>query len=171
MDVNNAPAARAPEVADPAGERAVRRAYLGLRSRLDERWVEIADDVVTTSLTATRRSRPVRAQGTTGPVQISESVLVSYLRDAIDGAVPGSALAGVQLSLGEGHQLVGVLIKLVGQYGLDLIPIADAVRLLAVARLVDLLGPVDTPVTVQALHVHYSDVTKHDPHTGVDAAP
>lgn len=134
-----------------------------LRRRLDERWVEISDRVVARALTASRRSYPVRAQAASGPVQVSEQVLVSYLREAIDRTVPGSALAHVALEIRGRDELVGVLIQLVGQYGIPLLPVADRVRELAVECLDGLLGPVRTPVTVSTLHVHFAGVVVGDP--------
>ncbi len=47
-----------------------------------------------------------------------------------------------------------------------LIPIADEIRHRTGTVLQTLLGPGTPPVTVATMHVHVSDVTTDDPHTG-----
>lgn len=147
---------------EPTGSPALDQAAEATRRRLDRRWVEVSDQVVSTVLTARRRTRPLHAAGTTGPVFVSDQVVVADLRTAIDGATRGSAVARVDLEV-RGDQLSGVVVQLVAQYGVALIPLADEVRALAQQRLATLLGPVEAPVTVSAMRVHYSDVTVDDP--------
>lgn len=147
---------------EPVHSPALAQAAEAARRRLDRRWVEVSDQIVTTVLTARRHTRPLRAAGTTGAVFVSDQVVVAGLRTAVDGAVRGSAVARVDLEV-QRDQLVGVVIQLVAQYGTALIPLADEVRTLAQERLATLLGPVEAPVTVSAMHVHFSDVTVDDP--------
>jgi len=147
----------------PAPSRALGEAAAAVRRRLDERWVEISDQIVATAMTARRRTRPVRAEGATGPVFVSDQVIVADLRAAIDDAVRGSAVAHVDPEVHQGERLAGVVIQLVAQYGVPLLPMADTVREIAQQRLAALLGPVPTPVTVRTMRVHYRDVTIDDP--------
>ena len=136
-----------------------------LRARVDPRWVEISDRVLAKVLTATRRSHPVRAAARTGPVHVSEQVLIAYLRDAIDGQVPGSALANVHVEIEGRDTFAGVTIQVLVQYGRPILPIADRIHEIVAARLAELLGPLAPPVDVRATHVHVSDVTRGDPQT------
>ena len=136
-----------------------------LRARVDPRWVEISDRVLAKVLTATRRSHPVRAAARTGPVHVSEQVLIAYLRDAIDGQVPGSALAGVHVEIEGRDTFSGVTIQVLVQYGRPILPMADRIHEIAAGRLAELLGALAPPVDVRATHVHVSDVTRGDPQT------
>lgn len=151
-----------------APELLLRQATDSLRLQPHPRWVEISDRVLARALTATRRSRPVRAHAPDGPVHISEQVLISYLRDAIDGAVPGSALAQVNIDIEGKDRYRGLTVQLIAQFGVELLPIADHVRELARACLADLLGDTAPSVEVRAMHVHYCDVVRGDP---ADADP
>ena len=147
---------------EPTRSPALDQAAAAARRRLDRRWVEVSDQIVSTVLAARRRTRPLRAKGTTGTVFVSDQVVVAGLRSAVDGAVQGSAVSRVDLEV-RGDELSGVVVQLVAQYGTPLIPLADEVRALAERRLATLLGPVEAPVTVSAMHVHFSDVTVDDP--------
>lgn len=143
----------------------LRAAAQRLRRQADARWVEVSDRVVAAAMTATRRSLPLRAMAPGGPVHVSEQVVVAHLRAAIDEAVADAATAAVTLEVRDRDALTGVVIQLVARYGRPLLPIADHVRDVTAARLVDLLGPTATTVTVHEMHVHFSDVTTGDPHT------
>lgn len=143
----------------------LRQAATSLRQRTDPRWVEISDRLLANALTATRRSQPVRAVSPDGPVHISEQVLTTYLRAAIDGAVPGSALARVSIDIHGRDTFAGVTIQLIAQFGVELLPVADRVRELARECLVGLLGDVTPTVDVRTMHVHYCDVVPGDPAT------
>ncbi len=173
MDVSSSPpnpgrTDQAPpaERRDPTDSPALDQAAADARRRLDQRWVEISDQIVATAMTARRRTRPLRAEGATGPVFVSDQVVVGDLRAVVDGAVQGSAVAQVDLDVQPGDLLSGVVIQLVVQYGVRLIPLADRVRALAEQRLAVLLGPVPMPVTVRTMRVHYRDVTVEDPNPG-----
>ena len=134
-----------------------------LRQAADARWVEISDRVLTRALTAGRRGLTVRAQTSGGPYWLSEHVLVSLLRDAVDGTVPRSALAHVTLELRGRDELGGVVIQLIAQYGTPLLGLADQIRALALACLDGVLGPALAPRVVTTLHVHFVDVVPDDP--------
>lgn len=136
-----------------------------LRTQDDSRWVEVSSRVLTTALRATRRSRPVLAQAPGGPVHVSEQVIVAYLRDALDGLVPGTAVAGIHLDITGRDAFTGVLIELIVQYRTAILPAADVIRERATAVLTELLGAAATGVHVRTSHVHVSDVTVDDPQT------
>ena len=59
------------------------QAAQSLREHVDQRWVEISDRVLSRALRATRTSLAVQARAPSGPVHISEQVLITYIRDAI----------------------------------------------------------------------------------------
>lgn len=134
-----------------------------LRQEAGARWVEISDRVLARALTASRRGLTVRAQTSDGPFWLSEHVLVSFLRDAVDGTVPRSALAQVTLELRGRDELGGVVIQLIAQYGTPLLGLADQIRARALACLDDVLGPARAPRVVTTLHVHFVDVVPDDP--------
>lgn len=141
----------------------VQEATLALREQRDPRWVEISDRVLAGALRATRRSNLIRAQGTSGVVHVSEQVLITYIRDAVQVAVPDAALLHVRTDLVGRDTLVGVTLSLVARYGVELLAVADEIRRLTAACLVEVLGPVEVPVGVDLLHVHFSDVVVGDP--------
>lgn len=147
-----------PPDGDPGDWPAQAAAVNGLRDLAQQRWVQISDRVIAGALSATRRSLTIRAEAASGPVQVSEQVLLTYLRDAITQAVPPETLAHITLQIEGRDTLSGVLIQLVAQYGVPLLPLADHVRELTASCVHDLLGPVDMPVTVSALHIHFRDV-------------
>ncbi len=150
----------------------VRAATQSLQDRRDPRWVEISDRVLARALRATRRSPLIRARSASGVVHVSEQVLVAYIRDAVDGVVPDAALLHVRTDLVGGDTLTGVTLSLVARYGVELLPAADEIRRLTAACLVEVLGPVDVPVGLDLLHVHFADVIVGDPsHSGPWADP
>lgn len=134
-----------------------------LRTHEDSRWVEVSSRILSTALRATRRSRTVLAQAPGGPVHISEHVIITYLRDALDGPVAGTAVAAIHLDITGRDVFSGVLIELIVQYGTPILPVADLIHARATAVLLDLLGPAATAIHVRTSHVHVSDVTVHDP--------
>ena len=132
-------------------------AKLSLRTRTDDRWVAISARVRSRALTVTRRSLSVRAQAPGGPVQVSEQVLITYVRDALTSVPDGRVDDIVILTEGAGT-FTGVTLFISARYGAPLLPIADAMRDLAASRLRELLGDVAPPVTVTTMHVHVEDV-------------
>jgi len=152
-----------PFTGGPPQPAALKAASAALRAQADQRWVEISDRVLAKAMTATRRSHPIRAQASSGAIQISEQALISYLRAAIDATVPGTALAHISLQVRGRDKLSEVIIQLIAQYGTPLLPIADEVRTRAIQCLHQILGPSATPVTVTHLHIHFCDVSQTSP--------
>ena len=127
------------------------------RARTDARWVEISDRVRTRALRVTRRSLPVIAQAPSGPINVSEQVLITYVRDALDG-VSGARVEEITIAVDVDNTYSGITIFLSARFGEPLLPVADAVRDLAAARLRELLGDITPPVTVATMEVHFDDV-------------
>jgi hypothetical protein len=134
-----------------------------LRTFTDDRWVEVSSRVLASALSASRRSLPLRATAPGGLVQVSQQVVVAYLRAAIDDAVPGAAVARITVDIADRDRFAGVVIELIPRYGAPILPVADRVRDLAAGVLVDLLGTDAPSVYVRSAHVHVSDVTVGDP--------
>ena len=132
-----------------------------LRDHVDQRWVEIADRVLTRALRATRTSLSVRAQAAGGPVHISEQVLIAHLRDAVC-TVPDTRIQDVVITIEGLDTYVGVTITISARFGVPLISVADTIRNLANERLTQLLGPIAPPVTVTTMHIHVQDVLQDD---------
>jgi len=133
------------------------QATQSLRDHVDQRWVQISDRVRSRALGATRTSLPVRAQAATGPVHISEQVLITYLRDAIS-TVAHAKIQDIIITTEGVDTYTGVTIIIWARFGAALIPIADAIRDLANQRLTQLLGPIAPPVSVTTMAVHVEDV-------------
>lgn len=141
----------------------VTRAADVLRTRADERWVEISDRVLTKAFNVTRRSMPVRAASSGGAVNVSEQVLVAGIRSALDD-LSGAAAVDIRISTDDQHRYTGVFIALSVDYRTAILPVADRARDRARDVLLTLLGPVNPPVTVTTMHVHVDDVREpHDP--------
>lgn len=159
-------------------EAAVLRSAAGrLREHVDERWVEVADLVLSRVATATRPSRPLCALSGGGHFHLAEQVFVSYLRASIDQVADCEVLrVTVQtrppdpdVSEGSAAEVcTGVLVELAVRYGTVLIPLADTVRRVAREQIAQLLGPMASEVSVAAMHVHMADVTVGDPTVGLD---
>lgn len=133
------------------------QATQALSDHVDQRWVQISDRVRSRALQATRASLPVRAQAATGPVQVSEQVLITYLRDAIN-KVPHAKIQDIIIATEGLDTYTGVTIIISTLFGTPLIPLADTIRDLANKRLAELLGPVSPPVSVTTMTVHIEDV-------------
>lgn len=140
------------------------RAADALRAVDDDRWVEIAPRILQAALGASRRTRPVRATSSSGPLQISDRVIVEYLHEALDGAVPGAAVDRITVRLAGRDTFDGLLIELLVRYGVAVIPVADRVREIA-AGVVRGLGVESVEVSIRTTHVHVTDVTRADPNT------
>jgi hypothetical protein len=107
---------------------------------------------------------PVQAQARSGPVHVSEQVLITYLRDALSG-VPGARVDDITIAVGAKDTYAGITVFISARYGEPLLPVADALRDLAAARLRELLGDITPPVTVTTMDVHIDDVHTDDVHT------
>lgn len=149
---------------NPAGVAVLEAATADLRAAGDSRWIEVSDRVLAKAMTATRRSHPVRAQATSGPVHVSEQVLVTHLRAAVDEQVPGSAPVHIYVHTSGQDRFSGTTVCLVAEYGRPLLPIADRVRDVVHTELSTLLGPVIPKVSEHTMHVHFCGVTEGHPH-------
>lgn len=142
-----------------------------LREHTDARWVQVADRVMAKALVATRRSLPIRAHPaaadtkSVGKVFVSEEVATTHVRSAI-ADVAGSAPNRIRIHSDVDHRCTGVTIEVTIQYPEPIIPIADEIRDRTKQILAELFGPHTPPVAIEAMHVHVSDVTTNDPHTG-----
>lgn len=128
-----------------------------LRDHVDQRWVQISDRVRSRALRATRTSLPVRAQAATGPVHISEQVLITHLRDAIS-TVRHAKIQDVIITTDGIDTYTGVIITIQARFGAPLTSIADTIRDLASQELAQLLGRVAPPLSVKTVGVHIEDV-------------
>lgn len=137
-------------------------ATLALRTRTDDRWVAISSRVRSRALTLTRRSLSVHAQAPGGPVQVSEQVLITYVRDAL-ARVPDGRVDDIVIMTEGAGTYTGITLFISARYGAPLLPIADAMRDLAAFRLRELLGDVAPPVTVTTMHVHIENVHGDQP--------
>ncbi|MBA2638416.1 MAG: hypothetical protein H0U77_00150 [Nocardioidaceae bacterium] len=149
------------DLLDPEGRAMLRSAASALSTHVDERWVEVADALVSRALTTSRPSPPVRASATSGSVLVTEQVLVSHLRASMD-PFPECETVAITIET-DGDSCTGAVIALAVRFGTELIPLADRVRAVVEDQLGRLLGPVVPPVTVSSVHVHVDDVTRGDP--------
>ncbi|WP_407343216.1 hypothetical protein [Pengzhenrongella phosphoraccumulans] len=145
--------ADAPRVSDARWDAAIAAS----RAHAEARWVQISDRVRTRALQITRRSMPIQAQAPSGPIHVSEQVLITYLRDALS-VVPGARVDDITIAIGADDTYAGITVLISARYGEPLLPIADALRDLAAARLRELLGDITPPVTVTTMEVHVEDV-------------
>jgi hypothetical protein len=145
--------ADAPRVPDARWDAAIAAS----RAHAEARWVQISDRVRTRALQITRRSMPVQAQAPSGPIHVSEQVLITYLRDALS-VVPGARVDDITIAVSANGAYAGITVLISARYGEPLLPIADALRDLAAARLRELLGDITPPVTVTTMEVHVEDV-------------
>jgi len=138
-----------------------------LRAHVDPRWVEVSDRILARVLTTTRRSLPIRTseESSGGALLVSEQVLTTYIRNAV-APVPAAAPTRIHIRSDSDNNYLGVTIEITVQFDEPILPIADQVRARTAHVLRELLGPIHPPVTVSAMHVHVSDVTTDDPHTG-----
>lgn len=133
------------------------RAAEAFDAHVDERWAEVSARVMAHAMGLTRRSMPVRAVGTGGRVTVSEQVLISSIRQALE-PIRGATPVDIRVSTDEQDRYTGVLICLEIDYGESVIPLADEARGRTHEVLDTVLGPVEPPVTVTTMHVHIDDV-------------
>ncbi len=148
-----------------------------LSHHVDDRWVEVSDRIIWRALNATRRSAPIRtahqnptAPNPLGQVFLSEEVLTAHLRDAI-AQVPAAAPSRIHVHADGNHNYSGITIEITVQYPEAIIPIADEIREHTQQVLHQLLGTEIPTVTINTMHVHVSDITTNDPHTGRPPKP
>jgi len=135
-----------------------------LRQHTDQRWVEIESDVLAHLLTVSRPSHPLSALSSAGPYAVSEQVLTSYLRGALDRA-PDCEVSAIRIHADDGV-CTGVTIVITARYGRSLLDVADTIRIAADGVIAEVLGDARPRVTVTDMHVHVSDITRGDPKRG-----
>lgn len=141
----------------PEEDAILRAAASMLRAQADERWVEISDRVLDKALRVTRRSMPVRAASASGPVNVSEQVLITGIRGALE-PVAGAIPTAIRVHTDERNHYTGVLICVTVDFDSPILPAADDIRDRAEQALTTMLGPITPPVTVSTMHVHVDDV-------------
>lgn len=151
-------------VGGEVGETSLRVASGALRGHTEDRWVEVAGDMLTRVMSVSRVSHPIRARSVSGSFYVSEQVLSASLQRALD-VIPLCEVTGIQVQA-DADTYTGLTIRLAVQYPYPLIPIADQVRAMARQQLAEILGPVSPVVTVSTMHVHVDDVTTGDPKIG-----
>lgn len=129
-----------------------------LRRHADQRWVEIADDVLETVLDQPRRSLPIRTSFDDGTVEVAEQVIVRHLARAFDDNLDGARLRGASLAVDRDHNLYAITIDLIATYPQPMLPTAEHARALAIDVLRNVLG--DNVPTQVPIRVHYSDVQR-----------
>lgn len=127
------------------------------RAHTDARWIQISDRVRTRALRLTRRSLPITAQAPSGPIHISEQVLITYLRATLTH-VPGARLDNITITTGPHNTYTGLTVTISARYDEPQLPIADTMRNLARTRLHDLLGNITPPITITTMDIHINDV-------------
>ncbi|NIZ92580.1 hypothetical protein [Kineococcus rubinsiae] len=149
----------------PGRERSTRRgstraaeATLLLRQHTDAGWTAIEGTVIARALAAFRPSAPVRGRHDLGDFLVASDVVVARLREAVD-AVRGGAAQRITCSTGERDELEQVTIQLVAAYGPPLLDLADAVHVVALACLQELLGTLAPTGEQVRVHVHIGDVS------------
>ena len=133
----------------------------GLRHHTDDRWVEIADNMLNQALRTSRASHPVRGVTPNSSFHVSEQVLTSAVHASLD-AVDHCEANAIDIHT-DGDTYTGITVAITAQYGQRLIAVADQVREQAQHQLTQILGPVDPPVTVTTMHVHISDISTQNP--------
>ena len=128
-----------------------------LRTDAERRWVEVSDRARARALRHTRRSLPVLAQAPGGSVRVSEQVVVTYLRDAVQ-VVDAVRVHDIVVHTAVDDRLTGVTLVVSARYGAEILPVADRLRAVTVRRLRELLGDVTPLVALRDLTVHVDDV-------------
>jgi hypothetical protein len=154
---------------DPVLDRAAR----SLKDQpVDARWIDISESIISKVRASARRSWPVDAEYTTATtkperkadtLRISDRVVRTAIRRALAG-VHGAEPTAVDLYLDD-HTCVGARIDVVGTYGDDLQAIGDALADIALATLIDVLGPV-RELTRADIDVHIHDIKDIDTASG-----
>ena len=145
------------------GRDALSGAARQLSAAADQRWVRIEDRVIAAAMRTPRRSLPIQARTSSGPVFISEHALITLINDTVGHALQRCALEQVHLQVTRPDTLTGVTLFMVAQYGHPLLAMADLARELTLQVLHDTLGPLTPPIDVDALWVHFDNVIIGDP--------
>jgi len=152
---------------DSQARLALQIATRALLDHSDERWVEIAEDVLDKVLARAHPSHPVRAEEDSLTFHVSEQVLARHVLDAID-PLPDVEVDAVRIHADRDHY-TGITIVITARYGVSLLSASDTVAEAANARLMQILGDAVPPLSVSTMHVHVEDVTVDDPGSGSDS--
>lgn len=148
----------------PATTALLEAASVELRVRSSRRAVEIADHVLRNALRSSRRSLPVRMAAPHDYIRVSDQVIITLLRRAIDDALEGAAVGRIRLFVDPDATMRELTIELFVRYGRVLVDVADQARTIADAVLAQLLGGSQINVAVITSHVHISEITQGDPY-------
>lgn len=139
---------------DP-GTAVVDRAASALRAYTDHGWAAASQRILQSVLTATRRSRPVRARDEAGDFHVSDQVITTYLQAALDG-VDGVQATHVRLDL-DGDALTSLRVTVAVRYPEPVHPLAESVRQAAHETVRSVLGEA---LPLDRIHVHIGDVDR-----------
>lgn len=160
---------------DDTQQHELKQAARQLRERANPRAVQVANDVLSRALASARRSMPIAAHPPYDFLHISDQVLISQLRRAIDQTSHAVAVGRIHLRVETDARLAEITIEVFVQYGQVLLEAADQVRSTTRAAITDNLGPppaatptataASTPaITIAPTQVHVSDITTNSPH-------
>ncbi|MFY0407963.1 hypothetical protein [Solicola sp. PLA-1-18] len=135
----------------------------GIRRQARQQWALVANDVLEHAMRATRTSLPLRAHTPEGPIWIAEQVVIAALRRAIDDDLDGGAVGRVVIDADTEHVVHTLTIELFGQFGYDLLVLADQARATAERVLWDSLQLDQVDIAITPLHMHFTAVTYGDP--------
>lgn len=135
------------------GTAVVDRAASALRAYTDHSWTAASRRILQSVLAATQRSRPVRARDDAGVFHVSDQVVTSYLRAAIDG-VDGAQATHIGLHLDD-DILTSLRVTIAVRYPEPVHPLAEVVRRVARDTVRAVLGD---PLPPGRIHLHVGDV-------------
>ncbi|RIQ25056.1 hypothetical protein [Jiangella rhizosphaerae] len=138
------------------GTAVVDRAASALRAYTDHGWTTASPRILQTVLSATRRSRPVRARDEAGDFHVSDQVVTTYLQAAVD-SVDGAQATHVRLDL-DGDVLTSLRVTIAVTYPEPVHPLAESVRRVAHETVRSVLGEAAPPLPLGRIHIHIGDV-------------
>ncbi|SDS40104.1 hypothetical protein [Jiangella sp. DSM 45060] len=138
------------------GTAVVDRAASALRGYTDHGWTTASRRILQSVLTATRRSRPVRAHDGAGVFHVSDQVVTSHLQHAVDG-IDGVQATHVRLDLDD-DVLASLMVTVAVRYPEPVHPLAESVRRAAYETVRSVLGERAPPLPAARIHVHFGDV-------------
>lgn len=144
------------------------RALQAARDEENDGWIELSQSIMSRVRSTVTPSQPVLAWTTAGlPTHdetgsrtwVSSRILTAALRRHLQQ--PTFAPVAINLVVDD-ERLTGVEVSLATSYGVDLVALADAVRVSVHAELVGILGP-DPDFRAADIAVHISDVVVGNP--------
>ncbi|CAN5293566.1 hypothetical protein BH18ACT9_BH18ACT9_00230 [soil metagenome] len=151
----------------PSGDSTGGAASAGLHARATNRWLEVSGDVLSSLMQVSRRSLPVvisvAEDGAT--THLSEQVIVTKLRGALDEAMGDAAAARIHVQADRSNRLQHITVELLAQYGSSLLQIAERAGEIIRQRL-NLWAADGRPPTLEVVsaHIHFGDVVVGSPH-------